>query len=74
MFRRKSAKTTILDSVAQSCRERPGHMYLAPTFIAVYHSGTDTVLFMPHDNPNMTNEEGEALLQERLEQYNRKIK
>ena len=72
MFRRKR-KPTILASVEKIVRERPGHMYLAPTFIAVYHSGTDRVLFIPHDNRHMTDEEAEALLQERLKQYNQKV-
>lgn len=74
LFRRKPRKQTILASVEQSVRARPDHMYLAPTFIAVYHSGTDKVVFIPHDNRNMTHDEAETLLQERLKQYNQKTK
>jgi hypothetical protein len=73
LFRRRPAQRSILPSVEQAVRARPDHMYLAPTFIAVYHSGTDKVLFIPHDNQNMTNDEATALMRERVKQYNQKI-
>ena len=75
-FRRWRKRRAIPSALAAECRNHPDQMYLAPTFIAVYHSGIDQVLIIPIDdmNPNMTDEEANALLIAHLELYNARIK
>lgn len=70
MFRRKRKPPTFVEQIV---RAHPDQMYLTSTFIAVYHSGTDKVLVIPHDNRNMTDDEAKALLHERLMQYNQTV-